>query len=58
MRWNGGMISLMILAACVHEATECNDNGSNLGGLLIVGTVLLVGLVALGIFFSRIRPGA
>lgn len=52
------MTSLMILASCAEGVTECNDNGSNFGGLLIVGTVLLVGLVALCIFIGRILPGA
>ena len=54
----GYMTSLLTLAACIQGATECNDNGSNIGALLIVGTVWLLGLVALGIFINRIRPGA
>ena len=51
------MTSLVILASCAQGVSECNDNGSNLGGLLIVGTVMLLGLLALALCFSRIRTG-
>lgn len=52
------MTNLMILASCAQGAGDCNDTGSNTGGLLIIGAVLLVSLVGLGIFLYRIRPGA